>query len=90
LAFPQEDVVRLGLRVEPQGDRWEVVTGNDADAIDRVLALLTEKGLRLRYLLEKKQTLEDVFVSMVDQAAPGTDDRRRVRTARPVVARRAE
>ena len=89
-AFPLEDVARLGLRTEPQGDRWEVVTGNDPDAIDKVLGLLAEKGLRLRYLVEKKQTLEDVFVSMVDAAEPGVDGRRRARTARPVVARRAD
>jgi len=43
----------------------------------------------LRHLVEKKQTLEDVFVSMGDAAEPGVDGRRH-RKARPAAARRAE
>jgi ABC-2 type transport system ATP-binding protein len=88
-AFPADEVGRLGYRVQPQGDRWEVFTGTDLDAIDKVLFLLAEKGLRLRHLVEKKQTLEDVFVSMVDSAEPGVDGRR-PRPARPAAARRVD
>lgn len=88
-AFPADELMRRGHRLEQVGDRWEVITGNDPDAIDGILALLSEQGLRLRYLVEKKQTLEDVFVSMVDSAEPGVDGRR-VRAARPVAARRVD
>jgi ABC-2 type transport system ATP-binding protein len=87
--FPAQDVARLGYRSEPHGDRWEVITGEEPDAIDKVLFLLAEKGLKVRHLVEKKQTLEDVFVNMVDGAEPGVDGRR-PRQPRPVAARRAE
>jgi ABC-2 type transport system ATP-binding protein len=88
-AFPAEEVGRLGFKTTPAGEHWEVVVGDSADGIDKVLALLSEKGLRLRHLVEKKQTLEDVFVKMVESAEPGAD-RRPVRVARPVAARRVD
>lgn len=82
-AFPLNEVEKLGFAAHKAGDRFEVTVGNDASAIDKVLSLLSEKGLKLRHLIEKKQTLEDVFVDMVDSAEPGTDGRP-VRSARPV------
>jgi ABC-2 type transport system ATP-binding protein len=82
-AFPNNEVEKLGCAVHKAGDRFEVTVGNDASAIDKVLALLSDKGLKLRHLIEKKQTLEDVFVDMVDSAEPGTDGRP-ARSARPV------
>ncbi|HVK17310.1 MAG TPA: ABC transporter ATP-binding protein [Fimbriiglobus sp.] len=88
-AFPAEEVARLGFKAAPAGEHWEVVVGDHPEDIDKVLALLSEKGLKLRHLIEKKQTLEDVFVSMVESAEPGTD-RRPVRVARPVAARRVD
>jgi ABC-2 type transport system ATP-binding protein len=39
--------------------------------------------LHLRHLVEKKQSLEDVFVAMVDAEDPGTD-RREPRRVKPV------
>lgn len=80
--FPVEDVERLGLKVEPVDGRYEVLMDSDPTAIDRVLALLQEKGLKLRHLMEKKQSLEDVFISTVDQADPGTERRRSVKVKR--------
>jgi ABC-2 type transport system ATP-binding protein len=85
--FPTEAVAHLGYQVHKAGDHHEVVTGQGDKGIDDVLALLSEKGLKLRHLVEKKQTLEDVFVSMVESADPGTE-RRAVRVARPVAAAR--
>lgn len=82
-AFPFNEVEKLGFAAHKAGDRFEVTVGNDHTAIDKVLALLSDKGLKLRHLVEKKQTLEDVFVDMVDSAEPGTDGRP-VRTVRPV------
>jgi ABC-2 type transport system ATP-binding protein len=82
-AFPLSEVEKLGFATHKVGDRVEVTVGTDHAAIDRVLALLSEKGLKLRHLVEKKHTLEDVFVDMVDSAEPGTDGRPN-RSARPV------
>ena len=74
-SLPTNDITAMGYKVTAVGDKWEVAVG-DASQIDRVLALIHERGMNLRYLLQKKQTLEDVFVKMVDQADPGTDGRR--------------
>ncbi len=75
-AFPTEEVARLGYRTESAGDHHEVLLGTDLAGIDKVLQLLNAKGLRLRHLLEKKQSLEDVFVTMVESGEPGTDAKR--------------
>ena len=45
-------------------------------AIDQVLQVVAAKGLHLRHMLEKKQSLEDVFVTMVESGEPGTDAKR--------------
>lgn len=75
--FPSDAVVKMGFTVAPLPDRSGLVEVGVAEgqSIDPVLALLHEKGLNLRHLIEKKQSLEDVFVSMVDAAEPGTDRR---------------
>jgi len=81
-AFPADDVIRLGYKVTPAGLHYEV-TLPDGKGIDPVLNLLAEKRLNLRHLVEKKQSLEDLFVSIVDAAEPGTDGRP-ARGVRPV------
>ncbi|MDY3559978.1 ABC transporter ATP-binding protein [Gemmata sp. JC673] len=73
--FPGDEVTKLGYTVEPAGEHVEVVLP-DGKGIDPVLALLQGKGLNLRHLVEKKQSLEDVFVSMVD-ATDAADERDR-------------
>jgi ABC-2 type transport system ATP-binding protein len=87
-AFPTDEVARLGYKAEAVGDQWEILLGEAKEGIDQVLAVLSEKRLKLRHLVEKKQTLEDVFVRMVDQADPTAG--RRPRVARPVAARRVD
>jgi ABC-2 type transport system ATP-binding protein len=81
--FPNDAVINLGYRVQQSGEFSEVILGDRLDAIDKVVGLLGEKGLHVRHLLPKKQTLEDVFVKVVDGSGgePGTDDRR----AKPAV-----
>ncbi len=74
--FPTEGVQKLGYTVEIAMPFTEVILP-EGKGIDPVLKLLTERGLDLRHLVEKKQSLEDVFVSMVDSQEPGTDLRRR-------------
>jgi ABC-2 type transport system ATP-binding protein len=73
-AFPTDEVSRLGFAVQPAGELVEV-TLSDGQTIDPVLGLLHARGLNLRHLVEKKQSLEDVFVSMVDADEPGSDRR---------------
>jgi ABC-2 type transport system ATP-binding protein len=72
--FPADEVSRLGFAVQPAGEHVEVML-SQGQTIDPVLGLLHAKGLNLRHLVEKKQTLEDVFVSMVDADEPGSDRR---------------
>ena len=87
--FPAAAVEALGYKVEPSADAGgthvEVVVGTGPTGIDAVLGLLQSHNLRLRHLVEKKQTLEDVFVQMVEDRRGGA--RRAVRQARPVAAR---
>jgi len=81
-AFPMEEIERMGFKAEPVGKLFEVSFGNDPAAIDRLLAMIHQKGLKLRHLMEKKQTLEDVFVSMVDATEPGAERRRAAKARR--------
>ena len=78
--FPEAEVRRLGYSLRQVRDRWEITLA-DGQSIDAVLDLVRGKGLRLTHMVEKKQTLEDIFVSLVEAAEPGVDDRRRRRAA---------
>jgi ABC-2 type transport system ATP-binding protein len=53
---------------------WEVGL-SDGQTIDRLLRLVFEKGLHLRHLIERKQSLEDAFLATVEHAEPGVDKR---------------
>jgi len=86
--FPEAAIAQLGFRAEAVGDHWEVTVGQP-ERIDAILQLISEKGLNLRHLVEVKQSLEDVFMTMVEKSDTAAD-RRGVRVARPVVARRIE
>ena len=55
----------------------------DGQSIDPVVDLLRSRGLNLRHLTEKRQTLEDLFVETVEAAEPGVDQRARRRTSSP-------
>lgn len=80
--LPAADVERLGFGVSGLGrGRWEVRLG-DGQSIDPVVALLAQRNLRLRHLVEKRQSLEDLFIATVDGAEPGVDDDRRLTTDR--------
>jgi ABC-2 type transport system ATP-binding protein len=73
-SFPQEDIAKQGYSVLPRGEFWEVGL-KDGQTIDPVVDLLRNRGLNLRHLTEKRQTLEDLFVETVEAAEPGVDDR---------------
>jgi ABC-2 type transport system ATP-binding protein len=90
--FPRDDVLKLGFDVLRSGEYWEVGL-RDGQTIDPVVELLHARGLKLRHLVEKRQTLEDLFVATVEAAEPGVDvaarprpkpaDPHRVQRARP-------
>ena len=73
---PLEEVAGLGYLVLRLGDFWEVALMAQ-QTIDPVVALLAARGLRLRHLVQKRQTLEDLFMATVQSAEPGVDERRR-------------
>lgn len=77
--FPIAAALELGYDVTPLGDRWEVQL-RDGQTIDPVVDFLRTNGLHLRHLVEKRQTLEDLFLAT-------HDDRR---DARPKPSLKAE
>ncbi|HJT78260.1 MAG TPA: ABC transporter ATP-binding protein, partial [Gemmataceae bacterium] len=76
--FPQDEVKQQGYAVSQSGELWEVGLA-DGQSIDPVIGLLHARGLNLRHLVEKRQTLEDLFVATVDAAEPGVDPTARKR-----------
>ena len=59
--LPQVQIRDLGYAVEPLEDRWEVLL-LDGQSIDPVVDFLRAQGLHLRHLVEKRQSLEDLFL----------------------------
>jgi ABC-2 type transport system ATP-binding protein len=80
--FPDEEVRKLGYQLTPNKERWEVGL-TDGQSIDPVIGLLHERGLHLRHLVEKRQTLEDLFVQTVEAVEPGVDRPGRARKRAP-------
>ncbi len=85
--FPTAELRQHGYTVDDKGLLPEVEI-HAGQSIDSVLGMLSEKSLKLRHLVEKKQTLESVFMKLVDDAEPKGQDRRATRVARPIDARR--
>lgn len=75
-SFPREQAEQLGYTVIPNGTLFDVELPIDG-SIDPLLELLHSQGVRLRHLVGKKQTLEEVFVGMVDQAEPARNPKTR-------------
>ena len=71
-SFPREDVQKHGYSVGYNGEFWEIGL-RDGQGIDPVVDLLRGCGLSIRHLVEKRQTLEDLFVETVEAAEPGVD-----------------
>ncbi len=84
--FPADAVAQLGFPVRPLPDtagHFEV-TLVEGKTIEPVMKLLAERGLTVVHIVEKKQSLEDVFMKTVESAEPGVDRKQRRRGARPV------
>ena len=74
-AFPIAEVRKLGYAVEPLGDRWEVHL-IEGQSIDPVVDYLRAQSLHLRHLVEKRQTLEDLFLATHEDPTKKGDKRR--------------
>jgi ABC-2 type transport system ATP-binding protein len=70
--LPREEISRRGYGVNRDGELWEV-TLQEGQTIDPVIDLLHQRGLKLRHLVERRQTLEDLFISTVEADEPGVD-----------------
>jgi len=84
--FPADAIIKLGFNVLPipeKLDLFEVSFTSEGQSIDAAVKAIVEKGLSLRHLVEKKQSLEDAFLATVEGAEPGVD-RQRKRRARAV------
>ncbi len=71
-AFPQDEAAKRGYAVSPSGEHWEVTLA-DGQSIDLIVDLLRARGLSIRHLLEKRQSLEELFMETVVAAEPGVD-----------------
>ena len=78
--FPESELRQKGFNLRAMGERWEI-TLTDVQTITPVLELIRAKNLNVVHMIEKKQTLEDIFVSMVEASEPGVDARRKKRAA---------
>jgi ABC-2 type transport system ATP-binding protein len=70
--LPRDELTRQGYQVKLNGEFWELEL-NDSQSIDPVVDLIRARGLSLRHLVEKRQSLEDLFVQTVEAAEPGVD-----------------
>jgi ABC-2 type transport system ATP-binding protein len=70
--LPQAELAEKGYHFTRVDDFWEVGLA-DGQNIDPVVDLLRARGLSIRHLVEKRQTLEDLFIRTVEEAEPGVD-----------------
>jgi ABC-2 type transport system ATP-binding protein len=68
--FPKDEAAKQGYAVMPRdSELWEVGL-RDGQSIDPLVDLLRGHGLSIRHLVEKRQTLEDLFVQTVEAVEP--------------------
>jgi ABC-2 type transport system ATP-binding protein len=70
--MPVDELAKNGFQADKRGDYWEIAL-EDGQNIDPVVDLLRARGLSIRHLIEKRQTLEELFMATVDAAEPGVD-----------------
>ncbi len=73
--FPIAEVRNLGYDANPLDDRWEVHLLED-QSIDPVVDYLRAQGLHLRHLVEKRQSLEDLFLETHGDKTPDRERNR--------------
>lgn len=79
--LPIEAISKLGYAVNPLDDRWEVHL-IDGQSIDAVVDFIRSNNLNLRHLVEKRQTLEDLFLETHDDG-PKKREKKRDRRESP-------
>jgi ABC-2 type transport system ATP-binding protein len=75
-AFPEAAVRALGIELTAVDERTWQLEVPEGKTIDPVVKLIVDSGLSLRHLVEKKMSLEEVFMATVEGAEPGVDKRR--------------
>jgi ABC-2 type transport system ATP-binding protein len=86
--FPNTEVKNLGYDVSPLAERWEVHL-LDGQSIDPVVDFLRSRGLNLRHLVEKRQTLEDLFLETHDAQPEKREKRARREASENIVVLKA-
>jgi ABC-2 type transport system ATP-binding protein len=81
--MPVEELSKNGFQATHRGEHWEIGL-EDGQNIDVVVDLLRARQLSIRHLVEKRQTLEELFMQTVDAAEPGVDKRDAVPVAERV------
>lgn len=66
-SMPVDELKAAGFDVKPASEFWEVVAA-DHRSVDALVDWLRGRGLHLRHLVEKRQTLEEAFLKTVDAA----------------------
>ncbi len=67
--FPENDLIDMGYGVEWTGRLWEL-TLLEGQNIDDVVDFLRSRKVSIRHLVEKRITLEDLFLSTHDDQGP--------------------
>ncbi|MBI3822861.1 MAG: ABC transporter ATP-binding protein [Planctomycetes bacterium] len=84
--LPVAEIRNLGYDATPLEDRWEVHL-LDGQNIDAVVDYIRNKGLNLRHLVEKRQSLEDLFLETHEDQSTRRDKKRDRRdTVEPITA----
>lgn len=65
-SLPEAELRVRGYDVSPYGERWEIHL-HEAQSIDPVIDLLRAHNLSVRHLIEKRQTLEEMFVQTLER-----------------------
>lgn len=68
-SFPVVEAKSAGFEMRQSGVYWET-TLHDGQSIDSLVDLLRGRGLSLRHLIEKRQTLEETFLQTVGASEP--------------------
>jgi len=71
-ALPEAELKQRGYTVARDGIHWEMGM-KDGESIDSIVDFLRSKQLSIRHLIEKRQSLEDLFMETVEAAEPGVD-----------------
>ncbi len=70
--MPRSELEQKGYTLRKDEMYWEVGL-KDGHSIDPVVDLIRSRGLNLRHLVEKRMSLEDLFMATVEAAEPGVD-----------------